>query len=189
MLDEDILIDKAKAGDRDALNELISLCWQPVYRFVSYKTGSPEDAQEITQETFIRAFRSLPRYQKTGAMFKTYLDRIALNLITDFWRKKGRTPAVVELAEYQQPIAVDDQPEAQAVSREMSEAIASVLKELPNEQRQTVEFRIIAGLPVRETAIAMGKSEAAIKMLQQRALKNLRVLLLDRGIIENYTGR
>ncbi len=189
MLDEDLLIDKAKSGDRNALNDLIAAYWQPVYRFVSYKTGNPEDAQEITQETFVRTFRALPNYQKTGTSFKTYLDRIALNLVIDFWRKKGRCPAVVDLAEYEEPIAETEQPDTQAVNRETSESIALVIKELPEEQRRTVELRIIAGLPVRETAIALGKSEAAIKMLQQRALKNLRTLLLAKGIVENCAGR
>lgn len=185
MQDEDILIGKAQAGDRDALNDLISVYWHPVYRFVSYKTGSQEDAQELTQETFFRACRSLPNYRKTNATFKTYLSHIALNLIRDFWRKKGRSPALVDFTDYQEPVAEDDQPDVLAVTQERREAILRVLQELPNDQRQTVELRIIAGLPIRETALAMNKSEAAIKMLQQRALKSLRVLLLNRGIIEN----
>jgi len=189
MLDEDKLIDKAQSGDRDALNELIRRYWQPVFRFASYKTGSPEDAQEITQETFIRVFRSLGNYHRTGAKFQTYLDQIALNLITDLWRKKKRSPSTVNLAEYQQAININDQPDYQAISRERRETIAMLLMELPDDQRQTVEYRLIAGLPVRETAIALGKSEAAIKMLQQRSLKKLRALLLEQGVLENYAER
>lgn len=189
MRDEDLLINQAQTGDRNALNELISFFWHSVYRFISYRTGNPEDAKEITQETFIKVFLALPNYQKTDATFKTYLNRIALNSITDFWRKKGRIPMVVELAEYHQPLAEAEQPEAQVLNREMSEAIAELLKELPADQRRTVELRIMAGLPVKDTAIAMGKSDAAIKMLQQRAMKNLRILLQARGIVENHTGR
>jgi len=185
MPEEDILIGKAQAGDRDALNMLVSAYWHPVYRFVSYKTGSSEDAQELTQETFFRAFRSLPNFRKTDATFKTYLSHIALNLIRDFWRKKDRGPTLVDIADYQEPGAPDDLPDIQAINLERREAIARVMQQLPGDQRQTVELRIIAGLPVRETAQAMGKSEAAIKMLQQRALKSLRVLLLNSGIIEN----
>lgn len=187
MLQEDILIGRAQTGDRDALNELVSFYWHPVFRFVSYKTGSPEDAQELTQETFFRAFRSLATFRKTDATFKTYLNHIALNLIRDFWRKKGRSPTLVDIADYQEAGAEDDQPDVQAIHLERRETIAKALQELPGEQRQAVELRIIAGLPVRETAIAMGKSEAAVKMLQQRALRSLRVLLLDRGIVESGT--
>jgi len=182
MQDEDILISKAQAGNRDALNDLVSFYWHPIYRFVSYKTESIEDAQELTQETFFRACRSLPNYQKTNATFKTYLSHIALNLIRDFWRKKGRSPTLVDFSDYQEPVAEDDQPDVLAVTVERRETICNVLQELPNEQRQVVELRIITGLTVKETALAMNKSEAAIKMLQQRALKSLRVLLLNREI-------
>ena len=77
-----------------------------------------------------------------------------------------------------------DQPDVQALQLERREVIAKALRELPGDQRRTIELRIMAGLPVRDTAVAMGKSEAAVKMLQQRALKSLRVLLIDTGIAE-----
>ena len=185
MQNEDLLIVKAQAGDRNALNELVSAYWHPIYRFVSYKTGSLEDAQELTQETFFRACRSLSNYQKTNATFKTYLSHIALNLIRDFWRKKGRSPVLVDFADHQNLVAEDDQPDTIAITLERRNVILQVLQELPGEQRQAIQLRIISGLSVRETALAMNKSEAAIKMLQQRALKALRALLLNRGIVEN----
>ena len=185
MLPDDILLDRAQSGDREALNELVALYWHPVYRFVAYKTGNPEDAQELTQETFYRAFRALPAFRRQEAAFLTYLNHIALNLIRDFWRKKGRTPHTVDWADVQDAATTDDGPDVQAIRLERREALAKVLLLLPVEQRQTVELRIIAGLPVRDTALAMGKSEAAIKMLQQRALKSLRMLLLQHGIVTN----
>lgn len=185
MPQDDILIGKAQAGDRDALNELVSMYWHPVYRYVSYKIGSPEDAKELTQETFFRAFRSLSSFRQTDATFKTYLSHIALNLVRDFWRKKGRTPTLVDIADYQESGPESDQPDIQTINLERREVIAQVLRELPADQRQAVELRIIAGLPVRDAATAMGRSEAAIKMLQQRALKSLQVLLVNRGIVDS----
>jgi len=183
MPEDDIIIHKAQAGDREALNTLMSNYWHPIYHFVSYKMSSLEDAQEITQETFLRAFRSLPNYkQQAGATFKTYLSRIALNLITDFWRKNGRNLAVTDLAEYQELASSDDPPDMQTITQETREEIAFLIRSLPKEQQQTIELRIIAGLPIKETATTMGKTEAAVKMLQQRALKNLRQLLQDKGI-------
>lgn len=184
MLQEDLLIKKAQAGDRDALNELVSLYWQPIYRFVAYKIGHPEDAQELTQETFFRAFRSLPTFRKTDAAFQTYLSHIALNLTRDYWRKKGRSPLTVDISEYREAGAEDDQPDARALQLERRETITRLLQELPPDQRKTIELRIIAGLPVKEAALAMGKSEGAIKMLQQRALKSMRELLIHSGMVE-----
>ena len=181
---ESELIDRAKAGDRDALNELVSSCWTPIYRFVSLKTGNPEDAQEITQDTFFRAFRALATFQKTEAHFTTFLGRIALNLITDFWRKKGRSPLTTELTPRQELPGSSETPEEHLLKGELRAGLAAVISELPEEQRQVIEWRILAGLPVKDVALALGKSEAAVKMLQQRALKTLREKLLDRGVIE-----
>ena len=179
------LIEKAKTGDRTALGELVAACWHPVYRLISRKTGNPEDAQEITQETFFRAFRSLSDYRQTEARFTTFLSRIALNLVTDFWRKKGRSPSISDIDDHPALAASGPDPGEQVVLQETRQSLTEALKELPAEQRQAIELRIIAGLPVKEAAIAMDKTEAAVKMLQQRALKNLRQKLLDRGAIED----
>lgn len=178
------LIEKAKTGDREALDEIVSDCWQPLYRFISYKTGRPDEAQDIVQETFYRAFRSLSSYQNTEARFSTWLGRIAANLITDLWRKNGRTPIMKDISGYSNQLMGGESPLEELVSQETQETVATLLNELPDEQRQVIELRILAGLPVKEVATAMGKSEAAIKMLQQRALKNLRKMLLDRGVLE-----
>ena len=105
--------------------------------------------------------------------------------MTDFWRKKGRSPAVTDIMEHQNQLSADvPDPCNQLVEQELRHSLSESMKELPEEQRQVVELRIIAGLPVRETATAMNKTEAAVKMLQQRALKNLRQNLLNRGAIE-----
>lgn len=184
MADENVLIAKAQSGDRESLNTLVERYWQPLYRFIYYKVGHTEDAQELTQETLLKAFRALANYKPTNATFKTYLGRIALNLITDFWRKKGRTPPVIDIAEYEQPlIDIAAQPDEAVVQSEHQQQMAELIRQLPDEQRQAVELRIMAGLSVREAATIMGKTEAALKMLQQRALKNLRKLCVEHGLI------
>lgn len=183
MVNEQQMVAKAQLGDRESLNTLVSYYWQPIYRLVLYKVGNAHDSQELTQETFLKAFRSLERYEIRETPFKTYLGRIALNLITDYWRKKGRTPLVVDIAEYQQPL-VDQAtgPEEAALDSEQQSELLQLIRLLPDDQRQAVELRIIAGLPVREAAEFMGKTEGALKMLQQRALKNLRRLCVEQGI-------
>lgn len=185
MKDEQSLIKNAQNGDREALNILIGNYWQSVYRLVCYKVGNSDDAQELTQETFLRAFRSLERYKDTGAAFKTYLGRIALNLVTDFWRKKGRAPQIVDIAEYQEPLPDSAaKPEEVAISAERQKEMAALVSLLPDDQRQAIEIRIIAGISVKDAAQIMGKSEPAVKMLQQRALKNLKKMCIERGILE-----
>lgn len=184
MSEDHVLIARARQGDEASINTLVTRYWQSVYRLACLKTGNIDDAQELTQETFFKALRALPGYKETGASFKTYLGRIAINLITDYWRKKGRAPQIVDIATYQEPL-VDREalPEDQTLGREMRERIGALLGLLPPEQRQTVELRILAGLSVQETARLIGKSEAAVKMLQQRGLKNLRRLFEEHGIV------
>lgn len=184
MTDESSMIERARQGDQAALNGLVLKYWQPVYRLACRKIGNSDDAQEITQETFFKALRALPNYKETGASFQTYLGRIALNLVNDYWRKKGRTPQIVDIADYQEPlIDTAGSPEQHTLTLELREAMARLVAMLPPEQRQTVELRIVAGLSVQETARLLEKTEAAVKMLQQRGLKNLRRLFEEHGII------
>lgn len=184
MTDEKILITKAQEGDREALNTLVSNYWQPIYRFIYSKLGNEDDAKEITQDTFMKAFRSLPQYKIQDASFKSYLGRIAINSVTDFWRKKGRTPQSVNITEYQESILDKrENPEEHTLRLEGQEQIANLVESLPEEQRETVKLRVILGLSIRDVALQMNKTESAIKMLQQRALKNLRKMCLDVGIL------
>lgn len=175
------LIEKAKGGDQAALGELVDECWQPLFRFIAQKLGNADEAQDVVQETFYRAFRSLGSYKKTDSRFTTYLGRIATNLITDMWRKKGRSTVNIDFNDYQDRLAGGENPADSLIELEKKQALTAALTELPPDQRQVIEYRILAGLPVREVSIAMNKSEAAIKMLQQRALKNLREKLLAKG--------
>lgn len=187
--DENRIIAKAKAGDREALNELVTSHWAYIYRLALAKTGNPDDAQEIAQDTFVKALAALPRYKETNATFKTYLSRIALNLIIDYYRKRGRAPQVVDITEYTEPI-VDKSisPDQAVVHAERQEEVAKMLALLPEEQRQVVELRIVQGVAVADTARIMGKSAAAVKMLQQRALKKLKDLFEENGITGGEAG-
>lgn len=176
-LDDKQLITAAQTGDRTALNELLTRHWQPVYQFIAYKVGNQQDAQDIAQDTFLRAFRALPRYQEKNATFRTYLGRIALNLITDHWRRLGRAPQMVDVTDYRGLLETEsEQPEEQLLDRERREEVSAALAKLPSDQRTVIEMRILTGLSIQETAAQMKKTEAAIKMLQQRALVNLRKL-------------
>lgn len=181
--DENYLIAKAQEGDKAALDELVTTYWPPIYRLALAKTGSSEDAQEIAQDTFLRALTALPRYKETNATFKTYLSRITLNLIIDYYRKRGRAPQMIEIAQYNEPIIdTSTRPDEAVVSAEQRREVSRLLELLPEEQRRVIEFRILQGVAIADVARIMGKSSAAIKMLQQRALKKLKDLFDENGI-------
>ncbi|TWH45392.1 RNA polymerase sigma factor [Sporomusa sp. KB1] len=181
--DETRLIAKAQEGDKAALDELVTAYWPPIYRLALSKTGSPEDAQEIAQDTFLRALTALPRYKETNATFKTYLSRITLNLIIDYYRKRGRTPHMIDIAQYNEPIIdTSTRPDEAVMSAEQRREVSRLLELLPEEQRRVIELRILQGVAIADVARIMGKSSAAIKMLQQRALKKLKDLFDENGI-------
>ena len=182
--EETILITKAKDGDREALNTLISCYWQPIYRLIYSKLGNEDDAKELTQDTFMKAFRSLPQYKILDVPFKSYLGRIAINSVTDFWRKNGRTPQNVNIDDYQGAILDSrENPEEYTLRLEGQEQIANLVERLPEEQRQVVKLRVILGISIRDAAQQLHKTEPAIKMLQQRALQNLRKMCLEADIL------
>jgi RNA polymerase sigma factor (sigma-70 family) len=182
--DENKLIIKAKDGDREALNALMLTHWQPIYRFVYSKIGHVDDAKELTQDTFMKAFRSLPRYQVLDVPFKSYLGRIAMNVVTDFWRKSGRSPKLYDISDYQDSLYdLQEKPEEYTLRLEGQQQMASLVENLPQEQRQAIELRVVLGLSIRDAAKQMNKTESAIKMLQQRALKNLRKMCVNVGIL------
>lgn len=183
MVDEKTWITKAKDGDREALNHVISYYWQPIYRLIYSKVGNGEDARELTQDTFMKAFRALPQYKIQDVSFKSYLGRIAVNVVTDFWRKSGRTPKVTDITDYQETLCdTGEKPEDYALRQEGRDEMADLVNRLPEEQRQAVQLRVIMGLSIRDAAVRMNKTEAAIKMLQSRALKNLREMGTSMGI-------
>lgn len=184
-VDENSLILKAKDGDREALNSLISAYWRPIYGLIFSRIGQVDDAKELTQDTFMKAFRSLPHYQIQTSSFKSYLGRIALNVVTDFWRKHGRAPKIYDITEFQDSILdLQENPEDYLLRMEGQEQVAHLVASLPEEQRQAIELRVIRGLSIRDAAKQMDKTESAIKMLQQRALKNLRQMCLNIGILK-----
>ena len=82
------LLQRAQAGDRAAIEELFGREWRPIYGLIYRAVQNRSEAQDLTQEVFLRAFRSLDRYHDTGKPFHQYLTTIALNLLRDRWRTR-----------------------------------------------------------------------------------------------------
>jgi RNA polymerase sigma-70 factor (ECF subfamily) len=85
-LDDSALLAQARSGDHRALEKLYQRNWRPVYRSFARYTKNPAEAEDLTQEVFLRAFRALPQYADRGVPYLGYLLRIATNLARDRWR-------------------------------------------------------------------------------------------------------
>jgi RNA polymerase sigma-70 factor (ECF subfamily) len=173
MFDEEKL-KKAQEGDLKAIEEICSSTWGPLYRFIYFKVQNREEAEDIAQETYVRA---LSHIRKGGCKIDKYigfLKTVSLNILRDRWRKSKRWGAKVGF-ETLNPgeTAIEDHAESSA----QRALIENALNSLSEEQRTVVELRIIKGYSVAETASLMNKKEGTIRVIQYRALKELASIL------------
>jgi len=166
---------KAASGDRKAIEKLCLATWKSLYRFIYGKVQNREEAEDITQETYVKALKYLQGNSYPRGNFLSFLKTISLNLIRDRWRhqKKCREASLnFQAISLENTASVAEQDDvAQRVVLECA------LAKLSPDYRAIVEFRIIKGYSVAETAKRLGKSEGAIRTAQYRALQVLARIL------------
>jgi RNA polymerase sigma-70 factor, ECF subfamily len=174
------LIQKARAGDQDAFAELVASHADRVYGALRRFGLDPGEADEVAQEVFLRAWRGLARFQER-AQFSTWLYRIAFNEAQR--RLTRRTPAAVAADDgapdpvLALPEAAHLAPEAQALDRELEQALVMALDQLPMQLRAAVVLRDIEGLSTEQAAEIVGVGQAAFKSRLHRGRMQLRTLL------------
>lgn len=171
---ESDVIAAAKAGDREAFAEIYRLHSQRVYRHICYVTGDPHEADDLTNETFIQAWKSIASYEYRGVPIEHWLLKIGHRMATHHLKRRKPTQDIenVRLED-----SADRQPERLLeVASEVATLRAAVLK-LPEVQRQVILWRFIEGMSYEEVAGMLGKSSGAIRVVQFRALRQLRDLL------------
>lgn len=160
--------------DEKTIEEICSSTWEPLYRFIYYKVQNRQEAEDITQETYVKA---LSYFQKNNIKINThigYLKAVSLNILRDKWRKKKLHGMAVDIeAINPKEISVEDSTEIGA-QHEMVQNALSIIRE---EYRTVVELRILKGYSVAETSKIMNKNEGAVRVLQHRALKELATIL------------
>ena len=172
------LVARSRSGDADSFNVLISRWERPIYALAYRVIGREEDARDVTQETFLRAFRALRGF-KGDAKFSSWLYRIALNLCHDWMRKERRTPlvAVPEGVEVEQ-LAAERGPiesvEDLAARAELSRGVAAAMEHLPAEQRQAIILKQYHGLTFQEIADLMKCPLSTVKTRVYQGLSTLR---------------
>jgi RNA polymerase sigma-70 factor (ECF subfamily) len=179
--DETALVARAKAGDTSAFSELVSKYERRIYRLAKNITRHDEDAEDVLQDAFLKAYEHLDRFEG-NSKFYTWLVRIAVNEALMKLRKR-KTDKTVPLDEpvdagedlVQREIAVwDDNPEQQYSSEEMKKILEDALDTLKPDFRTVFTLRDIEELSTEETAEALGISIAAVKSRLLRARLALR---------------
>jgi RNA polymerase sigma-70 factor, ECF subfamily len=174
--DEERLVEQAVRRDGAAFTALYERYVDQVYRHVFYRVGNKADTEDITEEVFVRAWKAIDRFKIKGVPFYTWLLKIARNLVIDHYRKqKKHLP--LEDVEY----AVDggDGPEAIVESSHERHRLREAIKKLKGERRKVILMRFIEGCSYAEIASELKKSEGAVRVIQCRALNDLRTLLTD----------
>lgn len=173
------LVALAQAGDLDCFNQLVARWERPIYALAYRTLGREEDARDVVQEAFLRAFRGLRGF-RGQAKFSSWLYRITLNLCRDWVRRERRAP-VVQLPEGADPMEVADQRMAPVESvedlvarKEMSGAVARALAELPEDQRVAILLKEYHGLTFQEIADQLDCPLSTVKTRLYQGLSVLR---------------
>ncbi|MBZ0282811.1 MAG: RNA polymerase sigma factor [Anaerolineae bacterium] len=163
---------QAASVDPAALTELYNRHVTRIYRYILARVGTTQDAQDLTAQTFTEMLHSLQRYRGDG-VFAAWLTVIARNVVAGYYRKHRPELPIEAADETSSGWRIDD-----AVSQRLQlAAVQAGLAELSAEHAEVVRLRIFGELSTAETAQVMGRSEAAVKMLLRRALRDLRARL------------
>jgi RNA polymerase sigma-70 factor (ECF subfamily) len=176
MLEEERhIILRAVEGGQDAFEKLYDHYQPQIYRFVLVKVSHKEDAEDLTHQIFMNAWTNIRSYRDVGLPFSSWLYAIARNEVIDFYRRqKPRIPLddyAAELIADQHTLDVDTE------TRLSIERAMEAIRLLKPEHQDVILMRFVEEMSVREVAQTIGKSEGAIKVIQHRALKQLREIL------------
>jgi RNA polymerase sigma-70 factor, ECF subfamily len=170
------IIRRAQEGDAEMISTLYQQYHLSIFRYLYYRVGDREIAEDLTSEVFVRMLRFLGGFKPPATSFQAWLFQIARNLSTDHFRKAS-SQKVVELEE--DVLATDTNTDPAAVVDQLltSEKLRKALDRLNEEQREVIILRFIAEMPISEVAQTLNKSDDAVKGLQRRALLALRTVL------------
>ena len=186
--DEKALIRAAQEGDQDAFGQLVRAYDKSVLRLAMHLLRSPEDAQDVYQEAFLRVYRNLKSF-RFDCSFHTWLYRIVTNLCLDHMRKRkvrreessqveGLDGPVDRMDTFQESRA-DGDPQRSLFSGELRQGINKALSELTARERMVFELRHYQGMKLRDIGETLGTTEEAAKNCLFRATQKMRVALGD----------
>lgn len=172
------LVARSIRGDADSFNQLILRWERPIYALAYRTIGREEDARDVCQETFLRAFRALPAF-RGQAKFSSWLYRIALNLCHDWLRKERRTPLVqtpedVDLDELAGAAGPSESIEDLVARKNLGRLVERAVAQLPEEQRTAIILKEYHGLTFQEIAELVGCPLSTVKTRVYQGLLVLR---------------
>jgi RNA polymerase sigma-70 factor (ECF subfamily) len=176
---EEDLVRRAQRREPEAFGQLYEENFDRIYRYVVLRVRNQADAEDITQQVFLKALEKIGSYRWRGMPFASWLFRIAHNMVVDYWKKKSREKVTAVAPEEIDQVAApsSNDPATLAELKFDMKQLAVACEQLSEGQREIISLRFAGGLSVAESAKVMGKSEGAVKVLQHAALVKLRRIL------------
>lgn len=167
-------LQKVTEFDLKSIEQICSATWEPLYRFIYFKVQNREEAEDITQETYVKTLNYLHEHKAPRENFLGFMKTVALNVLRDCWRQKKRRgiPVNFEQIRPEETAGMDQQ---KYITQRLQ--IENALSKLSEDQRAVLDLRIIKGYSAAETAKRVGKTEAAVRTSQYRALQALARIL------------
>lgn len=167
------LIERAIGGEAEAFGQLYDKYQSGIYRFIYLKVGLREEAEDLTHQVFLKSWQNISGYSFQGFPFSSWLYSIARNQVIDYYRLKKDTIEIESIAE----IKIGGDLKNSLDNKIGIENVKKAVLELNSEQQDVIILRFIEDLSIKETALTLDKSESAVKLLQHRAVKNLKKIL------------
>lgn len=184
----EIYVTSSKKGDSDAFAKIYDIFVNAIYRYMHYRVG-PQDAEDLTEIVFLKTWENIQQYRprthqhngKRPPGFSSWIFRIAHNVVVDFYRSNHDNE---ELAEDLQDERVSATAQDRAHRHFDQTLLSAAMRELKDSYRQILILKYMNDFSNEEIAEILGRSKAALRILQFRALKNLRRILENKGIHE-----
>ncbi len=182
--DERQLIKLVKEGRSEAFGRLYDYYLPKIYRFVLIRTaGQREEAEDLSHQVFLKAWQNIKNYNDRGHPFSSWLYRIARNSIVDYYRQNQTTILSLEELTINEPEGVFEEEKEIGLAINIKNVVKAV-QELKQIEQDVIIMRFVEDMPIAEVALNIGKSQGAVKLIQHRALKQLKKILDENG--RNY---
>ena len=169
-------VKKAKGRDPEAFGRLYDEYVDQIFRYIFYKVGNFAEAQDLTGQTFLRAFENIDSYEMRDVAFSSWLYRIAHNLVVDSFRRESRRENV-PIDEQPPPPSLRGNPVEAVMADQDSERLYRAMQKLTHNQREVLVLKFIDNLSNSQIAEIMGISVGAVKSTQKRGLLSLNRIL------------
>jgi RNA polymerase sigma-70 factor, ECF subfamily len=181
--DERVLVERAQQNDQEAFAELYEKYFDKIYRYIVFKIGDKFEAEDMTQQVFLKALRSIQSFKWQEVPFSAWLYRIAHNQIVDHLRRNTRRSTSQLEETITDCTGSEANPQQLVEARLDMEELVTAAKKLTSAQYEVIALRFSSDLPIAEVARLMGKSPGAVKALQHSAILALRRIMLP---LENH---